>query len=217
MKKGLIISVVLLIYCFISPSPAFACGNVGEACCVKSSGVNYCNWMEGNPSSYMGSPCTCQVPACGDACGCLGTPCCVSSGGNNTCLWNQGHPTASAGLCTCQSAGAAGPLPSPVLIKPDFCTKNDEKSGISTALGCIPTDPQKLIIVLLPWAIGLGGGIAFLFMLYAAFLILTSTGDPEKLKNGQEILTNAIIGLLFVIFSTFLLRIIGIPIMEISK
>jgi len=67
------------------------------------------------------------------------------------------------------------------------------------------------------WAIGIAGGVAFLLMLFSAFGILTSAGDPEKLKASQEKLTSAIIGLLFIIFSVFLLRIIGTPIMELGS
>lgn len=89
-------------------------------------------------------------------------------------------------------------------------------NGIQTALGCIPTDPNTFIKVFLNWAIGLAGGIAFIFMLFAAFQILTSQGNPETLKAGQEQLTAAVIGLLFIIFSVFLLRIVGLPIMNIS-
>ena len=90
-------------------------------------------------------------------------------------------------------------------------------TGIDTAIGCIPTDPQEFISVFFKWAIGLAGGIAFILMLFAAFKILMSTGNPEALKAAQEQLTSAIIGLLFIIFSVFLLRIIGLPIMNISS
>ena len=89
--------------------------------------------------------------------------------------------------------------------------------GIQTALGCIPTDPQQFISLFFKWAVGLAGGIAFILMLFAAFKILMSTGNPETLKAAQEQLTSAIIGLLFIIFSVFLLRIIGLPIMNISS
>ncbi len=110
------------------------------------------------------------------------------------------------------------------MLKPKFCQKTDstgklveDKNLIATAIGCIPTDPQELFKKLFPWLIGLAGGVAFLLMLAGAFQIMTSSGNPEKLKAGQERLTSAIIGLLLVIFSVFLIRIIGLPIMEISQ
>ncbi len=88
--------------------------------------------------------------------------------------------------------------------------------GIQTAIGCIPTDIKVLIPFLLPWLFGIAGGIAFLLILFGAFQILTSAGNPEKVQNGQQIITNAVIGLLFIIFSVFIINLVGEPIMSIS-
>jgi Co/Zn/Cd efflux system component len=62
--------------------------------------------------------------------------------------------------------------------------------------------------------IGIAGGIAFLLMIFAGFQIITSTGDPEKLNRGKEILTSAIIGLVVIVFSVFLLKLIGVDILQ---
>ncbi|MEK7182618.1 MAG: hypothetical protein AAB694_00460, partial [Patescibacteria group bacterium] len=66
----------------------------------------------------------------------------------------------------------------------------------------------------LGWAIGIGGGVAFLLILWSGFQIMTSAGNPERLKAGREQLTAAIGGLLFLIFSMFLLRLIGVDILQ---
>lgn len=90
-----------------------------------------------------------------------------------------------------------------------------EKDNSYTAIGCITTsDPQAFIAWLLGTAIGIAGGIAFLLMLWGGFQIITSTGDPEKLNKGKEILTSAIIGLVVIIFSVFLLKLIGVDILQ---
>lgn len=92
----------------------------------------------------------------------------------------------------------------------------NEGKGIDTAIGCIPIgNSSELIGFILRWAIGIGGGIAFLLMVYAGFIIMTSTGNPERLKGGQELLTSALAGLIMLIFSVFILRIIGIDILQI--
>ncbi|MCX6793842.1 MAG: hypothetical protein NTY06_01935 [Candidatus Gottesmanbacteria bacterium] len=78
-----------------------------------------------------------------------------------------------------------------------------------TALGCIQTDPSQFIGSILSIGIGIGGGIAFLLILFGGFQILMSAGNPEKLNAGKELITSAITGLLIIIFSLFILRLIG--------
>jgi len=93
--------------------------------------------------------------------------------------------------------------------------EKDAKNQMYTALGCIETTPTGFISWLLSSAIGLGGGIAFLLMIFGAFQVIISGGDPEKLNSGKEILTSAIAGLLMIIFSVVLLKIIGYDILRI--
>lgn len=88
--------------------------------------------------------------------------------------------------------------------------------GINTAIGCISTDAEGgFIIQIIQIATGLGGAIALLLMLFGFFVITTSAGMPDKVKSGQEIITGAISGLLFIIFSVILLQIIGVQILAI--
>lgn len=87
-------------------------------------------------------------------------------------------------------------------------------AGIRTALGCLPNDPAGLVQSLLKFSVGIGGGIAFLLMIFGAFQMITSAGSAEALKAGQERFYSAIIGLLFLIFSVLLLKIIGVDILE---
>lgn len=91
--------------------------------------------------------------------------------------------------------------------------------GIDTAIGCIlfaSGNPQQDFIgFFLKWAVGIGGGIAFLLIVYSAFMVITSQGNPERLKAGQELLGAAISGLILIIFSVFILRVIGVDILKI--
>ncbi len=91
--------------------------------------------------------------------------------------------------------------------------------GINTAIGCINVlgGQEEFLGQLLKWAVGIGGGIAFLLVIYAGFMIMTSGGNPERLKAGQELLTSAISGLVLLIFSIFILRFIGIDILGLNK
>lgn len=88
--------------------------------------------------------------------------------------------------------------------------------GIKTPIGCVPIDSTtSLFSFFLRWGLGIAGGIAFLLVIYASFIIMTSTGNPERLQSGKELLTAAFTGMLFLIFSIFILRIIGVELFNI--
>jgi hypothetical protein len=91
--------------------------------------------------------------------------------------------------------------------------------SINSAIGCIPILDTKEAFLgfILKWAVGIGGGIAFLLIIYAGFMIMTSAGNPERLKAGQELLTSAISGLILLIFSVVILKIIGVDILGLDK
>jgi hypothetical protein len=59
------------------------------------------------------------------------------------------------------------------------------------------------------------GGIALLYLMYGAFLIITSQSDPEKLNHGKRVLLGSIIGLIFVLSTVFLVNLIGSNILKI--
>lgn len=94
-----------------------------------------------------------------------------------------------------------------------------DKLGISTAIGCIHVlgSTEQFLGEILKWAVGIGGGIAFLLILYAGFMIMTSAGNPERLKAGQELMTSAISGLILLIFSVFILKFIGLDILGLGS
>ena len=91
------------------------------------------------------------------------------------------------------------------------------KDEINTALGCISTNVETggFVGSFLELAIGLGGGIALLLILYGTFIVTTSAGNPDKLKEGKELISSAISGLIFIILSIVLLNLIGVKILSI--
>lgn len=94
---------------------------------------------------------------------------------------------------------------------------NGGKGGIWTAIGCVPTDVPSIVTKFVLGAPGLGiaGGVAFLYFLYGAFLVLTSMGNPEKINQGKEIMTSSIAGLLLILFSVFILKVVAVDIFKI--
>ncbi len=85
--------------------------------------------------------------------------------------------------------------------------------GVQTALGCFDAS-GSFVQTLLNIGFGMAGGIAFLLILYGGFQIIVSAGNPEKLNEAREIVTAAIVGLLFVLFSVFILRFIGVDVLQ---
>ncbi len=79
-----------------------------------------------------------------------------------------------------------------------------------TALGCIPTEPMDLVKWLFPYLLGFGGLAAFGLIVYSGFRLMTSSGDPQKIQGARETITSAVTGLIFIILSLFLLRLIGV-------
>jgi hypothetical protein len=90
-------------------------------------------------------------------------------------------------------------------------------AGTWTAIGCIATDPNNLLGTILRFGLGLAGGIAFLLILFGGLQIMTSAGNPEQLNAGRELITSAIIGLILILFSIFLLQFIGVNIIGIPE
>lgn len=150
-----------------------------------------------------------------------------------TCIAHGGlcHPTIPC--CspdTCRSGyceTGTGPLPTVPPISPlcddnlwcDCNSSGTTGTKLKTAIGCIPVLDTKeaFLSFVLKWAVGIGGGIAFLLIVYAGFMIMTSAGNPERLKAGQELLTSAISGLILLIFSVVILKIIGVDILQLGK
>ena len=84
-----------------------------------------------------------------------------------------------------------------------------------TAFGDIPINITKFAGKVLSIALGIAGGIALILLVYGSIRVLTSTGNPQNVAAGRDIIVAAIAGLLFLIFSVLILRalglIVGIP------
>lgn len=93
----------------------------------------------------------------------------------------------------------------------------DKLVGVWTSVGCVYTSNTKAFIenTVLSFGVGLAGLVALLCIIYSAFRLQTSQGNPESIKKAQELLTSCIMGLMLIIFSVFILRLIGVDILRI--
>lgn len=93
-----------------------------------------------------------------------------------------------------------------------------------TMIGCVSTNIGSftgqgaaggVVQTLLNLIFGIAGGIAFLYILYGAFIILTSSADIERLNYGRRVIFGAIIGIIFSLSAVFLVNLIGGGILKI--
>lgn len=91
-------------------------------------------------------------------------------------------------------------------------------AGIWTGFGCMSTNLSIFVErnVFGP-ILGIAGMISLACIIYAAFLIQTSQGNPEQITKAQELLTSCIMGLIMIIFSIFILRLIGVDILRLPS
>jgi hypothetical protein len=62
-----------------------------------------------------------------------------------------------------------------------------------------------------------GGGIATLIILAGGFMLSISQGDPKKTSEAKEMISAAVIGLIFIVFSISILQLIGVQILQIPE
>ncbi len=79
---------------------------------------------------------------------------------------------------------------------------------VRTAFGMVSTGATDFTRWALGFVLSIGGGIIFIIILVAGYKLMTSQGDPDKVKNAREQLTAAIVGFIFIIFSLVILELI---------
>jgi len=199
---------------FILHSPAYA-----KKCCLVGKPHLYPEGIAcidipipGTDIALTSIQCSDATPNCD-----INTKQCCTSGSN--CY----PPT---GIVTPTAPQNRPPAPNPVnpgtsggrnAITQFECLTYDSNPGIKTALGCLSYYPEAFIRQILPWSVRLAGGVAFFLILLAALQYTTATGDPEKMKSAQELLTSAASGLIIIIFASVLLYTIGVDIFGLTS
>lgn len=59
------------------------------------------------------------------------------------------------------------------------------------------------------------GAVAFLYLIFGAFTVLTSQANPEKLAQGKAMVVGALVGLVFALMSVFIVGLIGSGILKV--
>lgn len=86
-----------------------------------------------------------------------------------------------------------------------------------TELGCIPEDPISFAQKFYNVGLGVLGLISFLYILYGAYLITTSQGNPRKVADGKTYVFYAIAGLAFVLLIYLIIRLVAVETLNIPE
>lgn len=89
----------------------------------------------------------------------------------------------------------------------NYCPEGKIKIVEGIALPCDST--ESLAGLILQISIWIAASIATILVIGGGYVVMTSAGDPGRLKRGREIITNALIGLVLITTSGFILRFMG--------
>ena len=90
-----------------------------------------------------------------------------------------------------------------ILLANLFLTSTAQAATINTA------NPGTFVSSIAIYAVGIGGGFALLLLIYGGLMYSLSKGDPDKITEAQQIITNALGGLALIVFATLILKIVG--------
>lgn len=96
------------------------------------------------------------------------------------------------------------------------CQTVQNRPGTRTELGgCIPKDPVGFAYEYYSYGLGLIGGTGVLFFIIGGYMLLTSAGDPARIRNGKTFIFYAIFGILLAVFGYVFIEVIAIDILKI--
>jgi hypothetical protein len=93
--------------------------------------------------------------------------------------------------------------------------EEDGREGVWTAVGCMTKEPTNIMQSFLTIGVMMAGGASLLMSLFAGFILSISQGDPKEITRAKELLTAAITGLIFILFSITILQFIGYSVLRI--
>lgn len=79
------------------------------------------------------------------------------------------------------------------------------EGGIFSGSGSLGDVTSSILQIALP----LAGTAAVVLLTIAGYKMITSQGNPEKLKDAKEMITNAVIGLVFILLSVAILGLVS--------
>lgn len=72
-----------------------------------------------------------------------------------------------------------------------------------------PDSIPLILLAVFEILLRVAGIAAVVFVIYGGFQYLTSTGEPDKAKAARTTITNALVGVMIVMFATVIVNVIG--------
>lgn len=198
MRRYFLLGVFLFVM-LLSLSPRFTPVSSADANFVTCDACGYCPVIVNGPNSACSFD-----PVAGPVPGNWAT--CVK------CLYPSLYPTGAVpdpGLCDTVRI-----IPTTLLPPTPYVGRQYTMIGCLTSAGGFQNNTNtgassfvQALFDLLVFRIT--GGIAFLYLMYGAFLVLTSQAEPERLNQGKRVIFGAVIGLIFTLGSVFIVNLIG--------
>lgn len=101
---------------------------------------------------------------------------------------------------------------------PPLCITFDthgECQQVATAVGDLHIEISEFTKTIFSLLLSISGAIILFIVLRSGYILMISQGNAEKVKEAQDRLTSAAVGLLFLIFSLVVLEVIGVDILHI--
>ena len=202
MKIARILFPIFLLFFLISFRLAYA--NQNDPCDPSKVGPNYCGTGSGTAGDCAkGEECWLNV----------------GMGGSNwICRVNLSKCPVAARTDTSGQCCAGGQCPCTTKCISNACTldiscavPSPVPSGSHpdyTYTGIIFTDLNQLLTPAAKIIYYAALLVGFLFIILAGYKLMTSEGNPQRVQEGQEQLTAAILGIIFILLSAAILRVI---------
>ncbi|OGK46489.1 hypothetical protein A2963_01835 [Candidatus Roizmanbacteria bacterium RIFCSPLOWO2_01_FULL_40_13] len=127
--------------------------------------------------------------------------------------------------CLYPNASNSPPTKATLVVDPASNTGPTPYPGRQyTVIGCIKTDLASfsqqgaaagVVQTLLNIIFGIIGGLAFLYLIYGSFVVLTSQAEPERLNYGKRLIIGAVVGAVFSLLSVFIVNFLASGILRI--
>lgn len=92
-----------------------------------------------------------------------------------------------------------------------------------TGIGCIKTNltdftqegaAGSVVQLILNGIFATAGGIAFLYIIYGTYILITSQAEPERLNYAKRVIMGAVVGLIFCVSSVLIVNLIASGILQ---